>query len=293
MGAAFGAGSYLAVKASSATHRALNTYRKRGGDTPKPPKVPRKGGSATKSGSSAGSVGNTPGAGSGSQSAFSPKSPTEEDLDDFDLISPLNTTRSGDVPNQPKPAPKQVKPQNVPRLPLFRLFGGSTPPASAKEQETERREGKKEAKESAKQKRWDEQQSSVSAEGGTADAALTARRAAEALAEEARLKSQLDSARKHLARLEKVVASERKAKMVAVEHAAKVAAAAEALAEFELGPEVGGSPGSAAAPGKQKSVKQLVAETNAASSAKAADSAEDALMSPSTRAEDDLSLIHI
>ena len=76
--------------------------------------------------------------------------------------------------------------------------------------------------------------------GRDGDAALTAR-AAEALAEEARLKSQLDSARKHLARLEKVVASERKAKMVA-EHAAKVAAAAEALAGTELGPEVGGSP---------------------------------------------------
>ena len=54
---------------------------------------------------------------------------------------------------------------------------------------------------------------------------------AEALASEASLASSLDEAREKLARYERVVKSERRAKMAAVEHAAKLAAAAEALAD--------------------------------------------------------------
>ena len=95
VGAAFGVGS-TKVKASSATHRALNTYRKLGGDTPKPPKVRGRADPRRRAGRRAGSVGNTPGRGArGAALPRPPKSPTEEDLDDFDLISPLNTPPTG------------------------------------------------------------------------------------------------------------------------------------------------------------------------------------------------------
>jgi hypothetical protein len=58
----------------------------------------------------------------------------------------------------------------------------------------------------------------------------TARRAADALDLDKDLKQQLETAQARLAMYEKVVASERRAKMASVEHAAKLAKAAEALA---------------------------------------------------------------
>ena len=108
------------------------------------------------------------------------------------------------------------------------------------------------------------------------------------------LKSELEEARRRLETLEKIVSSERKAKMAAVEHAAKVAAAAEALASAELSDsaELSGSAspsrdGRDADALKSKSVKQLALEAKTASDTAAAETAEDALMSPSTRGDDD------
>ena len=173
VGLAFGAWSYLAVKGATATARAL-THRRRGGDTPKPPKVPGTG-SRGKDGKKSGAA--TPKSANNS-TIHSPKSPSlEEDLDDVDLISPLNTTRSGEDVNPSKPPPRK-KPPGVPSLPLFRLFGGPSPPASAKEQQTERRDkdakgGKDKDKdkstrevesETERSRRWDEQQSTVAAD---------------------------------------------------------------------------------------------------------------------------------
>ena len=131
VGLAFGAGSYLAVKGATVTARAL-THRRRGGDTPKPPRAPR-GGDGKKSGAT------TPKS-TNSSTIHSPKSPSlEDDLDDVDLVSPLNTTRSGEDVHSSKPPPRR-KPPGVPSLPLFRIFGGPSPPASGKEPPTERRD---------------------------------------------------------------------------------------------------------------------------------------------------------
>jgi hypothetical protein len=102
----------------------------------------------------------------------------------------------------------------------------------------------------------------------------TARRAAEALASERSLKSSLNEARDKLARYERVVKSERRAKMAAVEHAAKLAAAAEALADLERGDD-------------GDDVEQNDSLSSPRIAARAADLAFDALMSPSSRDGDD------
>ena len=102
VGLAFGAGSYLAVKGATVTARAL-THRRRGGDTPKPPRAPR-GGDGKKSGAT------TPKS-TNSSTIHSPKSPSlEDDLDDVDLVSPLNTTRSGEDVHSSKPPPRRKPP---------------------------------------------------------------------------------------------------------------------------------------------------------------------------------------
>jgi hypothetical protein len=326
IGAAFGAGSYLAMKGAGLTHRALTerSHRrreKRGDATPKPPthgrgskhqnqnrdvnfRVPGSASSAgtafntnrSRDGSSANSsLGNTP-----SQSPRVPGSagerfgsPNEEDLDDVDLVSPLNTQRSDEersVSQKNQMRPRETKkPPGVPRLPLNRLWGGPSPPDST--ETTERRD----APETRDEK--------VVSNAGTASSTPrtlevsdmshiegpndpekeiddsrslpnTARRAAEALASERSLKSSLNEARDKLARYERVVKSERRAKMAAVEHAAKLAAAAEALADLERGDD-------------GDDVEQNDSLSSPRIAARAADLAFDALMSPSSRDGDD------
>ena len=326
IGAAFGAGSYLAMKGAGLTHRALTerSHRrreKRGDATPKPPthgrgsklqnqnrdvnfRVPGSASSAgtafntnrSRDGSSANSsLGNTP-----SQSPRLPGSagerfgsPNEEDLDDVDLVSPLNTQRSDEersVSQKNQMRPRETKkPPGVPRLPLNRLWGGPSPPDST--ETTERRD----APETRDEK--------VVSDAGTASSTPrtlevsdmshiegpndpekeiedsrslpnTARRAAEALASERSLKSSLNEARDKLARYERVVKSERRAKMAAVEHAAKLAAAAEALADLERGDD-------------GDDVEQNDSLSSPRIAARAADLAFDALMSPSSRDGDD------
>lgn len=247
IGAAFGAGSYLALKGAGATHRALTerSHRRRSGEkTPKPPrhdtkkdknfKVP---GSAStvfptnrSSMSNNSSQSNTPvGTPRTNRTGNSPKSPND-DLDDVDLVSPLNSQRGTETDE--KIRPREVKkPPGVPRLHLNRLTGEPSPPESKETTE-----------------RWSGNGSNANSNNGTAASTPrteevsdmshiadslpnTARRAAEALASDSDLKQQLDEAKARLAKYEKVVKSERKAKMAAVEHAAKLAAAAEALAE--------------------------------------------------------------
>ena len=329
IGAAFGAGSYLAMKGAGLTHRALTerSHRrreKRGDATPKPPthgrgskhqnqnrdvnfRVPGSASSAgtafntnrSRDGSSANSsLGNTP-----SQSPRLPGSagerfgsPNEEDLDDVDLVSPLNTQRSDEersVSQKNQMRPRETKkPPGVPRLPLNRLWGGPSPPDST--ETTERRDAPETRDEkvvsdagtaSSTPRTLEVSDMSHIAEGpddpekekeieDSRSLPNTARRAAEALASERSLKSSLNEARDKLARYERVVKSERRAKMAAVEHAAKLAAAAEALADLERGDD-------------GDDVEQNDSLSSPRIAARAADLAFDALMSPSSRDGDD------
>ena len=148
IGAAFGAGSFLAMKGAGLTHRALTerSYRRasrrgaRGDATPKPPthkhrkdadfRVP---GSASSAGTALGTNrdGSSLNSSRGTTPSQSPRvsapagSPHEEDLDDVDLVSPLHTQRSDENEEKKRHAkggalrPRELKkPPGVPRLRL-------------------------------------------------------------------------------------------------------------------------------------------------------------------------------